>query len=400
MTELALAGVTLTLPDGFSARALEAGDADDREAVIRFAEKSPDRTIYHTAPYFDFARSQDSRPDITLAEMILVSRSGNALFALPIHPRGRSILTHYSGVLFPEGRHERTLRRSVEALAELFAANRELRFSCVQAAVAPAYEDVARLTLLERFLAGSGMQLERTYSRLVRVGGWTGCDAVLGKAQEDPAHAMHVDRTTLEGEHLGTYDADVRNQIRQALRNDVEISYHLADSPQSRAAAYQTFTPVHEASWRRTGMQPHGLDYWSKFSAAITDGAGQDLLVIASATGTGPVAAVTFHLYEGRAIYWAGVSLEAGQQLRANALCLHAAMTISAALGVQVVELGRFLPREPSPKERAITAYKAQFGGELTPVVAFSSPLRRRDQLDLISRRAAHRALAALRSRA
>ncbi|MCW3018535.1 MAG: hypothetical protein JWN10_843 [Solirubrobacterales bacterium] len=399
MTELPLRGVTLTLPDGLSARALEAGDAADREAVIRFAEKSPDRTIYHTAPYFDFARSQSSRPDITLAEMILVSRSGNPLFALPIHPRGRSILTHYSGVLFPEGRHERTLRRSVEALAEVFAANRELRFSCVQAAVAPAYEDVARLTLLERFLAGSEMRLERTYSRMVRVGGWTGCEAALGRSDGDPAQAVQVDRTALEGQHLGTYDADVRNQIRQAIRNDVEITYYLADSAQARAAAYETFTPVHEASWRRTGMQPHGFDYWSKFSTAITDGAGRDLVVIASTTGAGPVAVVTLHLYEGRAIYWAGVSLEAAQQLRANALCLHAAMTISAALGVQVVELGRFVPREPAAKERAITAYKAQFGGELTPVLDFSSPLRRRDQLDLISRRAAHRALASLRSR-
>jgi hypothetical protein len=399
MTEFPLAGVTLTLPDSFTVRALEAGDDADREAVIRFVKKSPDRTIYHGAPYFSFARNQNSRPDITLAELILVSRNGNPLFALPIHPRGRSIPTHYSGALFPEGRHERTLRRSVEALAELFAANQTLCFSCVQAAVAPAYEDGARLTLLERFLAGFNVPLERIYTRMVRVGDWTGCDAILGGAGGDPAHAVKVDQMALEGDQLATYDSDVRNQIRQAIRNGVEITYFLADTAESRAAAYEAFTPVHEASWRRTGMRPHGLDYWIKFSTAITDGGGRDLIVIASATGGGPVAAVTFHLYEGRAIYWAGVSLEAGQHLRANPLCLHAAMTIGAALGARVVELGRFLPREPSPKERGITDYKAQFGGELTRVVAFSSPLRRRDQLALISRRAAHAALASITSR-
>jgi len=362
--------------------------------IIRFAQKSPDRTIYHSFPYFHFARNQSSRPDITRADLIVILRDGHPLLALPVHPRGRSLPTHYSGVLFPAGRQERTLRRSVDTLAELFAANRRLRFSCLQAAVAPAYEDVARLTLLERLLADRSLPFERTYSRLVRVGEWTDCGPARG-VQPDGNHseAVAVDRTALEGAHLSTYDSDVRNQIRQALRKGVQISYYLADVAESRAAAYENFTPVHEASWRRTGMQPHGLDYWVKFSTAITDGGGHDLIVIASTADSGPVAAVTFHLYEGRAIYWAGVSVEAGQRLRANPLCLHAAMTISAALDTQVVELGRFLPREPSAKERAITHYKAQFGGELTRVLAFASPSRRRDRLASIPRRAARLAL-------
>ncbi len=399
MTELHLSGATLRLPDGFTARALEAGDAGDREAVLRFLRKSPDRTIYHAAPYFRFARSQSSRPDITQADLVVFSHNTNPVFALPVHPRGHSILTHYSGVLFPEGRHEPTQRRSIEALSELFAANRAWSFSCVQAAVAPACEDVPRATLLERLLAGCEVPLERTYTRMVRVGEWSAVQDIQGTGtRHESAEPLQVARDALEADHLATYLSSTRNKIRQALRNDVTISYYLADSEESRLAAYRAFTPIHEESWRRTGMRPHGLDYWLKFSAAITEGGGRDLVVLASAPDSGPVATVSFHLYEGRALYWAGVSLEAGQRLAANPLCLHAALTISAALGTEVVELGRFIPNEPSAKERAITDYKTQFGGELMRVLAFSSPPRLRDKLAARPRRAAGLVLASLRS--
>src|SRR5271166_700387 len=203
MADFPLAGVKLKLPDGFTVQALDAGDGSDREAVIRFAKKSPDRTVYHAPPYFQFARSQTTRPGIKGAELILVSHNSNPLFALPAHPQGRSILTHYSGVLFPEGSHEATLRRAVQALVELMAANRHLRFSCLQAPVAPAYEDAARTTLLESLLAGCGVPLERTYTRMLPVGERTYCKAALGsRSNGDSAEAVAVDRTALEGEQL------------------------------------------------------------------------------------------------------------------------------------------------------------------------------------------------------
>jgi len=400
MADLRLPGLSLELPDGITARALEGGDPSDRDAIARFTSSSPDRTLYHGAPYFRFARSQRTRPGIRHADLVLFSRDGHPLFALPVHPQGRAVATEYSGVLFPSGGNERTLRRSVEALAELFAANRRLRFTCVQAALSPGFEDAARQTLLERLLAGCDLPLQRTYSRIVGVSEWADAPTVLPRhASGDPHGAVSVPSDALDGAQLSSYDSDVRNQIRQALRKGVEIRFFVCDDEQTRAAAYERFAPMHRSSWERTGMQPHDLDYWTKFSTAISDGGGHDLVVIASTTEAGPVAAVTFHLYEDRALYWAGVSLDVGQRLRANPLCLHAAMTVSAALGTRSVELGRFLAREPSPKERAITSYKAQFGGELARVLDFSSPVRHRDRLNVISRRAAHSALQLLRSR-
>ncbi len=399
MAELRLSGATLTLPEGFTAHALQAGNDDDREAVMRFANKSPDRTIYHRAPYFRFARSQSSRPDITQADLVLFSVDTNPLFALPVHPRGRAILTHYSGVLFPEGHHEPTLRRAVEALAELFQANRRLHFSCVQAAVAPAYDDIARLTLLERLLIGCDLPVEPIYSRMVRVGEWADRGVILdAHSSTDVAGAVSVTRAALEGEALTTYPLRHAQQDPPGTAQRGSRSPITSPKPTSRArAAYRAFTPIHEASWRRTGMRPHGLEYWTAFSAAVTAGGGRDLVVLAGTADTGPVAAVSFHLYQGRAVYWAGVSHESGQRLAANPLCLHAALTISAAIGATVVELGRFTPHEPSAKERAITNYKAQFGGELTRVLSFSSPLRRRDRASAPARRLAARSLSRLR---
>ena len=107
---------------------------------------------------------------------------------------------------------------------------------------------------------------------------------------------------------------------------------------------------------------------------AIVEGGGRDLLVAVRNNTGEAIAEVVCHIQGNRAIYWAGVSVEEGLQARANHLCLHAGIQACRQLGVSQFELGRFQAREPSEKERAITQYKASFGGRLVRIVGFETP--------------------------
>ena len=86
------------------------------------------------------------------------------------------------------------------------------------------------------------------------------------------------------------------------------------------------------------------------------------------------MAGVTCHLYGPNAIYWSACSTIEGRSMRANPFCLHGAMSLCAELGVTHFELGRFTADESNPKERSITDYKAQFGGQLYAVPTLRSP--------------------------
>ncbi|HXC23453.1 MAG TPA: hypothetical protein VNU28_02615, partial [Solirubrobacteraceae bacterium] len=72
-------------------------------------------------------------------------------------------------------------------------------------------------------------------------------------------------------------------------------------------------------------------------------------------------------------IYWSGCSSARGLSSRANPLCLHGAIAACRRQGVRVFELGRAHAYETSSKERRVTNYKAQFGGSLVRITAFSS---------------------------
>ncbi|HXC24246.1 MAG TPA: hypothetical protein VNU28_06650, partial [Solirubrobacteraceae bacterium] len=137
-------------------------DPDSRDAVSRWLLQSPDHTLYHLAPYLDFTRAQNGAADV-----FLISREGNALFALTVHSwSGMGIDSGYSGIVFPATRREGPLRRSVAALAALLAANRRLPFHIIQSAQATAYDDLGRVTLLQQLLESEGFALEQIYGRL------------------------------------------------------------------------------------------------------------------------------------------------------------------------------------------------------------------------------------------
>lgn len=357
----------LRLPPGCTAQTLS--DPSSRDAVTRWLRQSPDHTVYHLAPYLDFARTQDRH-----SEVFLISREGAPQFALPVHSwTGAGVDSGYTGVVLPPTRREGTLRRSVATLAELLSVNRHLSFRFHQSAQAPAYEDSGRAVLLQRLLEGEGLPLEPIYGRLCGLEALAAPGAVPTTDGSRP-HARRIDSDWLTtAEALGGCEPAARNKIRQAVRDGLVVEYARAGEPDARASAYASFEPLHEELWRRTGLLPKPPGYWQSLSASIVAGAGEDLVVLVLDAGGEPLAGVVCHAYQGRAIYWSGCSSRSGLRARANPLCLHGAMAACRQFGVSTFELGRFRADEPSSKVRAITEYKAQFGGELVRVTTFTS---------------------------
>jgi Acetyltransferase (GNAT) domain len=343
-------------------------DPDSRDAVTRWLRRSPEHTLYHLEPYIDFLRARSG-----MADVLLMSCDGNALFALPVHSwNAAGIDGGYSGVVFPTTRSEGSLRRSVAALAALLAQNRHIPFHLIQSAQAPAYDDLARVTLLQQLLESEGLMLDPVYGRL--------CDLeYLPVPEEIPVTpgrhpgTLMIDRDWLTGEALNAYDPDARNQIRQAIRNGLTVEYVSDRDPSARAGGYARFQPVHVESWRRTGLLPKTPDHWRELSEAIAASGGEDLIVLVLDSEGEPLAGVVCHAYQSRAIYWSGCSSRAGMSSRANSLCLHGAIVAARRQGVRTFELGRFSSGETSRKERSVTAYKSQFGGSLVRITSFSS---------------------------
>lgn len=361
--KLRVAGRTLTLPPGISAQLLS--DPLHAAAVDRFVVSSPDHTLYHRPPYIDFARRQNGA-----ADLVLLSSHGSPLLALPFHPGPRRVSTGYAGVCLAPGSSESGLRRSLGALAALARANRGLRLHSIQSAQAPAADDAARTGVLASLIDALPVRQERLHTR------------ILGLNPLPPA-ATPPPQPLLQGAAhealLRGYDGDLRNQIRQSLRRGVTITVVAPATDAEAATAYREFLPIHVASWQRTGMAPHGLDYLLGLETAVRAAGGRDLLVMARDEGGRAVAAVNCHVDRGRAIYWSGCSLPEALPLRANPLCLHAAILAAQAMGVRRFELGRFRADESDAKEVSVTRYKAQFGGAVQRVLNFEFGVPRVD---------------------
>jgi hypothetical protein len=336
-------------------------DRDSRDVVSGWLRRSPDHTLYHLGPYVEHLRAQNGAADV-----LLVSRDGNALFALAVQSwNGEGIDSGYSGVVFPATRREGSLRRSVAGLAALLAANRDLPFHICQSAQAATYEDPARVTLLQQLLESEGILLHPIYGRLCNLDHLPDPDEIPVTPSRHPG-ALTIDGDWLTGESLRMYDPDARNQIRQAIRSGLTVEYVCGRDAAARADGYARFQPIHEESWTRTGLLPKTPDHWLKLSEAIAASGGEDLIVLVlDREGE--------HAYRSRAIYWSGCSSAVGLSSRANPLCLHGAIVAARRRGVRTFELGRFRADETSRKERSVSDYKAQFGGSLVRITSFSS---------------------------
>ncbi|HEV2642521.1 MAG TPA: GNAT family N-acetyltransferase, partial [Candidatus Elarobacter sp.] len=110
------------------------------------------------------------------------------------------------------------------------------------------------------------------------------------------SNGASLESAALENAMLAGYDGDVRNQIRQALRNGLRVTPYVLDREaggDETERAYRRYVPVHAESFLRTGMTPHRLDYWLGLSEAVQRGGGTDLVVLVSDADGADVAAVT-----------------------------------------------------------------------------------------------------------
>jgi hypothetical protein len=349
-------GVRITVPTGYESRWLS--EPEDRETAERWIWSSPDSCLYHAPAYVEFSRAQNRR-----ADLLWLVRDGNPVLGVPLHPAGdRRFSTAYAGLLFAPGRGEGPLRRGVAAFGDLLQANRGLRLQVLQSPQARSYESPARMAAVARRFDERRLTGPSLYSRIL----------ALPEAEEI------VPRPDLSPELLITtglepYAPKLRNQIRQAARHGLSVTCMLPTDASDIRRAYGDFVPLHRISWDRTGMQPHDGRYWEALSRAVINGGGRDVIVYVRDQADRAIAAVVCHAHEGHALYWAGCSSEDGLRMRANPMCLHAAIQACQQLGVRHFELGRFNAREPSDKERKVTQYKAQFGGDLVRVVGFET---------------------------
>lgn len=350
-------GFRLAVPDGYEARWLS--EAEQRVQVEKWTSASRDGSVYHAPSYVEFARAQNGR-----ADLLWLARDGNPALGLPLHPVGHSrVTTGYSGLLFADGASDSSLRRGVAAMVALLGVNERLGFQVLQCAQSPAYDDPARITALAFLFDQHELGGPPLYSRVLGVEPPPGARA----AEPDIGNELLLEHG------LGPYESELRNQIRQAVRHGLCATYSLPSGEQDVQSAYRDFLPLHRESWERTGMTPHPPEYWTALSRAILNAGARDLVVYARDKDGTALAAVTCHLGAGRALYWAGASSELGLRLRANPLCLHAAIQVCGQLGVRHFELGRLNAREAAEKELAILRYKAQFGGDLVHIAGFQT---------------------------
>jgi len=350
-----VAGRRLVLPQGMSAHLLSDNSAASK--VEAFVTESPDHTVYHRAPYIEFAKRQNGAADV-----LLLSIEGQAQVAVPFHPsRGHLVTTGYSGVCLPPGASEPALRRAIRCLADFAQANPRMRLQSLQSAQAASVDDRRREGILSFVLDTLAVRRQPLHTRLCRLHEARSSGGLPSAWADDGAPERL----------LRSYDGDLRNQIRQASRRDVTARVMVPRTSAEAAEVYAAYLPIHEASWRRTGLRPHSLEYLLGLDSAVRAGGGHEVIVFALSAAGVAVAAVTCHVYGDRAIYWSGCSLVEALALRANPLCLHSAIIATQRLGARTFELGRFNAREPDPKETSVTRYKAQFGGDIQAVLNF-----------------------------
>jgi hypothetical protein len=365
MTDLLRIGhLELRLPPRLKVRLQS--NAADADAVKAFVLASPDHTVYHHEPYFEYARRDDAGGP---GELALFLHDGNPVFAIPLHVRRPNrVVTGYSGILFSPGEGELALRRSVRSLAAFLEANARLSFEAMQSAQAAAYSSPQRHTVIRRFLAELDLETRPIFTRVLKFEGAPSLEESPGAFPGSVA----VTPQSLDNAQLASYDGDARNQIRQALRGGLLIDAFSGARRGGTGSAYELIQPLHEATWSRSSWTPHPLEYWLSLSAAVNEPEGaSDLIVVVSDAERSPIAGVVCHRHQGRALYWSGCSRDGAGATRANPLCLHAAISICGATGTELFEIGRFDAREQSAKERAVTQYKSQFRGELLEVVNF-----------------------------
>lgn len=245
--------------------------------------------------------------------------------------------------------------------------NRAIRF------IQPVLIEQGIFSNLEDFseaIGERGIAHSNTETRIVNLPSHLGDN---GKLQTE-VNATSVIESLEYMDLLETFISKRRYDIRRAPRVGVSLDVKVVTSAEDAKATYESIMSLHRESWTRTGLGPHTLDYWTKFSDSIRESGGHDLVVRAMHDGE-IISVVVVHIRGKSAFYQMNSSSLLGQKLSANPYALHAGMTASALLGAEYFELGRYSDTD-SEKTRNINDYKSQFGGFILPVPNFDLHIR------------------------
>jgi lipid II:glycine glycyltransferase (peptidoglycan interpeptide bridge formation enzyme) len=191
------------------------------------------------------------------------------------------------------------------------------------------------------------------YNPLWNVGLSGGFRTGLAEPRAQLTRLAQIDRS--DEELLQELDKDCRAAVRQAQRSGVEI---VAGGSLEDVEAYAA---LHEESWRRTNLVPHGRDHFAQMHSAI----GSDHFVTLFAVHGGRrVAGVLLHRFKDAGYYWGGCSIEEAKPLRANNILLYGAMRWLRDAGCRWFEIGWFPPHSSDSKDKdyQIGRFKQQFG--------------------------------------
>ena len=134
----------LRCPPGYTLSSLRTSDDPALDALLR---GSPEHTIYHERPFIELQAREGN------VDLIVVCKDGHFVFAMPVFVETIGCFnTSFSGILFPAS--PKTLKRAVQAVFELLAANPHVRrFEVVQTILSAGARDPARRVLIDCLLA-------------------------------------------------------------------------------------------------------------------------------------------------------------------------------------------------------------------------------------------------------
>jgi GNAT acetyltransferase-like protein len=152
--------------------------------------------------------------------------------------------------------------------------------------------------------------------------------------------------------------ADMHQNARSAIRQSLRSGLVLDEA--TTAADVRRYHALHTASWTRTGLAPHPLEYFETMWSLLRPFGA--MRVFFARHDERDVAAVLLHTYKRAAFYWGGCSLSEHQRLRPNNFLLWEAMRALRASGSRWFELGTYEPDGPPTKANSVGKFKASFG--------------------------------------
>ena len=123
---------------------------------------------------------------------------------------------------------------------------------------------------------------------------------------------------------------------------------------------------LHEETYARSNIRPHPIAYFRELWTRFID-RNRAFALIAELEGD-VVAAQTFAVWEGHAVYWTGCSSEIALGSGANNLLQWEAMRWMIERDIEWYETGEAFPDATSGKEKGLNDFKKGMGGTLTRV--------------------------------